>query len=185
MRCFLKADEAGENRQVAAFIRCLQSKRTSCLIRCLWWVSALEQRWGIWSLGRKRPKHRISPIKLLQTICFRTRSSPCQSLNPWCRPADLLIVYTTPEARTCENQEKKTKEQRLKDQQSEKGGQRTTGMHQVHGEEKRKLKDRKIYRKKCKEELQALYGEVNKRLQKAIKNKNVGQRSLLFKAWWR
>ena len=35
MRCFLIADEAGENRQVAAFSRCLQSQRTSCLIRML------------------------------------------------------------------------------------------------------------------------------------------------------
>ena len=47
MRCFLIADEAGENRQVAAFSRCLQSRRTSCLIRMLFinestWASVEE-----------------------------------------------------------------------------------------------------------------------------------------------
>ena len=30
-----------------------------------------------------------------------------------------------------------------------------------------------------------LYVEVNRRLQKAIKDKAMGQRSLLFEAWWR
>ena len=32
---------------------------------------------------------------------------------------------------------------------------------------------------------EGLYGEANKRLQKAIADKNIGQRSLLFKAWCR
>ena len=35
MWCFLKADEAGKNRKIAASSRCLQSQRTSSLIRML------------------------------------------------------------------------------------------------------------------------------------------------------
>ena len=59
---------------------------------------------------------------------------------------------------------------------------------------KQKLEDREKFiskeQKKCKEELQVaggggLYVEANRRLQKAIKDKAMGQRSLLFEAWWR
>ena len=57
---------------------------------------------------------------------------------------------------------------------------------------KQKLEDREKSiskeQKKCKEKLQVagwLYVEANRRLQKAIKDKAMGQRSLLFEAWWR
>ena len=52
---------------------------------------------------------------------------------------------------------------------------------------KRKLEERKIFQyreqKTCKEQVaEGLYGEANKRLQKAIIDKSMGQRLLLFKS---
>ena len=65
MRCFLIADEAGENRQVAAFSRCLQSQRTSCLIRMLF----IESTWA--ALRKIIPEQKkgliMEMIKLCQT----------------------------------------------------------------------------------------------------------------------
>ena len=66
MRCFLKADEAGENRQVAASSLCLQSQWTSCMIRMLF-VS--EFTWA--ALRKMKPEQKkgiiMEMIKLYQT----------------------------------------------------------------------------------------------------------------------
>ena len=96
-------------------------------------------------------------------------------------------VYKT--RRTREEKAKKAKEQRLKDQGEEEAKEQKEAIMSM-ATRKQRLENREKSvskeQKKCKERLaEELYDEANRRLQKTIVDKNIGQRSLLFTSQWR
>ena len=96
-------------------------------------------------------------------------------------------VYKT--RRTREEKAKKAKEQRLKDQGEEEAKEQkeaimsmATRKQRLENREKSVSKEQKQFKERLAEEL---YDEANRRLQKTIVDKNIGQRSLLFTSQWR
>ena len=82
---------------------------------------------------------------------------------------------------------KKAKEQRLKDQREEEAKEQKEAIMSME-RKKRKLEDGEKSvskeQKKCKELVAGgLYNKANRRLQRAIVDKDIRQRSLLSKSW--
>ena len=111
----------------------------------------------------------------------------CQSLMQACRSA--YSVYKN--RRTREQKVKKAKEQRLKDQRGKrkpKNKRKPSCLWRGKSEgwkiEKNlSVRNRRNARSKWLRDW--LYDEAKRRLQKAIVDKNIGQRSLLFQSWCR
>ena len=94
-------------------------------------------------------------------------------------------VYKT--HRTREEKVKKAKEQRLKDRGEEEAKEQKEAIMSME-KKRRRLEDREKSvskeQKKCKEQVaEGLYDEASRRLKKAIVDRNIRQRSLLFKSW--
>ena len=107
-----------------------------------------------------------------------------QSLMQACRSA--YSVYNTRITR--EEKEKKAKEQRLKDQGKRRPKDNKKPRCPWREEAKAGGQKKPVGKeqKKCKEQVtEGLYGEANRRLQKATIDKDMLQRSLFFKASWR